>query len=93
MKMKLGVFLFIIPLIAGTIDVVPINEKTTGTCQSLFKTYGIDPDIKSYKGWMRVCKNGKINLYSKYKLSSDIRDGICGCFKSTDRDRDLEVKR
>lgn len=85
MKKHVGMFLILL--------IVPlINLKGTTKnirCSVLFNKYGIDARIKSYRGWLRVCNNNKITLYTKTILSKEDKDIICECFEDTDKNRDI----
>lgn len=65
------------------------NDKE---CSNLLNYYEIDIKTKGYKGWMRVCNNDKINLYTKRPLSKEIEIEICKCFYYDYKDRDVTIK-
>jgi hypothetical protein len=60
-------------------------------CNRLLKKYEINRNLKSYTGWLRVCKNDKISLYANKELKTYNKIDICRCFKSDLKDRSIEV--
>lgn len=91
-KKILAVMLTTNIIIAGLSKIYARDEELNYKCRTLFNKYQIDPVTKSYKGWMRVCGNGKIHLYSKQKYieEKDVKE-LCGCFKDNYKTRDVEV--
>ena len=56
------------------------NILTADTdCKLIFNRKLIDLDIKSNKGWNRVCYNNKIERYLKYNTTKIKQDEICKC--------------
>lgn len=60
-------------------------------CSEVFRTYNIREDLKNYRGWMRVCKNDKLYLYTTVNISNKEKELICSCFKDNTKDRSIEV--
>ena len=86
------VFLLLTQLLLADIAYSYIRtDKVKYECEVLFNKYGIDQVTKSYKGWMRVCNNNKLHLYSKQKYI-DKKDVnlLCNCFKDNYKTRDVE---
>ncbi len=70
------------------------SEKIRYECKILFTRYHVDNTTKSYKGWMRVCGNNKLHLYTKQKYIDSVdKINICNCFKNNYKTRDVEVIR
>lgn len=82
------------PLVMLTAVLVSYAGDTTVVtrCNKLIAEYGIDPKIKSYKGWSRVCNNNKLYLYSKKPISGEDASSLCKCFKNTVKNRDIYLK-
>lgn len=56
-------------------------------CNEIFERYRIREELKSYKGWMRVCKNNKLDLYASVEMDQNEKDKICSCFAKDKGDR------
>lgn len=61
-------------------------------CNDLLSYYKINYVTKSYKGWMRVCNNDKLELYTNININKDDKDDICNCFYYDYKDRDVVIK-
>ena len=72
--------------------VVQINVFGKKECDELLNSYNLDFYTKSYKGWMRVCNNDKLELYTKVKIDKNIKNEICNCFYYDYKDRDITIK-
>lgn len=73
---------------------VPTHSKTRGkNCETIFEFYGINKNIKAYKGWMRVCTNDKLELYSNKDLGPYDKKVICECFDDEYKTRDIDITR
>lgn len=59
-------------------------------CEMILNRYGIDPYLKSNSGWMRVCNNDKLHLYTENILTEEEKDLICKCVITTEKDRSVE---
>lgn len=62
-------------------------------CKEIFSFYNIKENIKTYKGWMRVCNNDKIELYIDEPISIYDKEQICQCFTDDTKDRDIQTIR
>lgn len=62
-------------------------------CREVFYIYNINPNIKSYKGWMRVCSNDKLDLYTNKVLTNYYKSYICQCFENDVKSRNIESGR
>jgi len=67
----------------------------TDACISLYARHNIDVNIKTNKGWVRVCNNDKLKLYTITELSKYDKVRICDCLKNelnnNIKDRSIEV--
>lgn len=61
-------------------------------CIEVLRRYKLDNNIKSFKGWMRVCNNDKLNLYVSTKLTKLEKETICNCFYYEYKDRDVTIR-
>lgn len=59
-------------------------------CEIVLSKYGINPILKSNSGWMRVCSNDKLHLYTENNLTQQEKDLICKCVITTEKDRSVE---
>jgi len=83
---KLFVFL-------GLILVFNINLYSNNTsCGILYNRDLIDFDIKSNKGWYRVCKKGMIDQYLYKRISYSEKRNICTCIEKLYRS-DIEITK
>lgn len=64
-------------------------------CTDIYNRHGIDKDLKSVKGWKRVCNNEKIQNYTDKVLSKSTADEICSCLmlESENAVRDIYTVR
>lgn len=95
MKKKLVVMFIISHLFASSaIKLYARDEELSRECHRLYTRYGIDPITKSYKGWLRVCNNDKIHLYTKNLfLEKEDKVSVCKCFTDDYKTRDVEIIR
>lgn len=92
MQMKIWGFFLSILISLVEIDTLFAGGDKFRLSEGIFNKYGLDPDIKSYNGWMRVCKNGKIVLYTnRTKLSKLEIKELCNQFEYKDRNRNVET--
>lgn len=69
-----------------------INVFAKKECSEVLSIYSLDYNTKSFKGWMRVCNNDKLNLYVTTKLTTQEKEIICNCFYYDYKDRDVTIR-
>jgi len=77
----------------GLILIFNINlYSDIASCGILYNRDLIDYDIKSNKGWYRVCKKNKIDQYLYKEISYSKKRKICDCIKGLYRS-DIEITK
>ena len=66
-----------------------VSKRPIPSCKQLFVHYSIREELKSYKGWKRVCLNDKIQLYTKLRISPIDKAIMCNCFSVNNKARDI----
>ena len=51
-------------------------------CERLMTKYRINYEIKTDRGWKRVCNNKKLQVYTKLYIEQVDYDSICNCVKT-----------
>lgn len=59
-------------------------------CEVVLSKFGINPMLKSNSGWLRVCSNDKLHLYTENNLTRQEKDLICKCVITVEKDRSVE---
>ena len=63
------------------------NSFSSSTeCKMLYRKFDLDIEIKSPRGWVRVCNNHKLYRYVYINLSYSDIESLCKCFKEELRD-------
>lgn len=71
---------------------ISVGSSKTLPCRDLLRLNNIDPKVKSYRGWRRVCNNDKLFLYTKHKLTKEDKNALCSCFVDSSKNRDLYLR-
>ena len=69
-------------VVVGTFFYIIISLHADQTCDLLYDEYNISKDLKSIKGWSRVCVNNKLQNYTDITLNKHIINRICMCLST-----------
>jgi len=62
-------------------------------CNQVYTKYKIDTNIKSRKGWMRVCRNNKLDIYIDKPLDNNETKIICGCLYKLKKNKERTLTK
>lgn len=56
--------------------------SSEGYCNNRLNTLNITPELKSVKGWKRVCNKDSLQDYTDFKLNTSLKREACECLTS-----------
>jgi hypothetical protein len=84
---------FLIMIIVFSLNNLPAIELNTvypnRKCDDVINEYGINNNLKTAKGWLRVCNNNKLSLYTDHIPKKNLYGILCECLSKDIDQRSL----